>query len=360
MAPRLLSLVLAGGAGTRFWPASRRGRPKPFVPLAGGRTPLETTLERLSELSEPRDIAVIGGSHLARLTRAAVASRPGVQVLLEPEARNTAAAIAWGAAWAAGRAPDALVGVFPADHHIPHPRGFVRAVESAARAAADGENLALVGIEPSRPDPAYGYLRLDPAAKRGAARVLHFVEKPRPATARRYCRSGEYLWNSGMLVARPRRILAELRAHAPEVWDALGGVLERLAEGRAVARRSLIRAYRRVKPISFDYAVLERSERVRAVRGRFRWSDLGSWDALAEHLPLREGNRFRPGQRVLGIEARRNLVWAERDKRVVLLGVDDLVVVETPDALMVASADRAQDVRRVVAELERRGEDDLT
>ena len=358
--PRLHPVVLAGGAGTRFWPASRRALPKPYVPLAGDETLLDATLERLGHLAEPGDQAVLTAEDLAPLTGEVLRRYPGVHLLAEPEARNTGAAIAWAAAWVAGRDPEGLLGIFPADHHVPRVAGFVRAVTAAARAAADGHDLVLIGIEPTRPDTAYGYLRLARGAGRGAARVSRFVEKPGPAQARRYLAGGGHLWNAGMLVARPRRVLEETRTHAPEIWRPLGPSLERIAAGEPVPRETLARAYRRVKPISFDYAVLERSDRVRAVRGRFPWSDLGSWDALGEHLRRAGDNRALDPRKLLALDSRGNVVWTRSDKQVVLLGIEDAIVVDTPDALLVSAKDRAQDVRRVVERLARTGRKELT
>jgi len=301
---------------------------------------------------------VVSAEELGAATRAALRSQPGTRLLLEPVARNTAAAIAWAAADALGRGADGVIGVFPADHHIPDARAFARAVRTAARAAADGERLVLLGIEPSRPDTAYGYLRLARAAG-SVAKVARFVEKPDLARARRFVADGSYLWNAGMVIARPERILAETRALSPEVWDALGPTLERVAAGRAVPRRALARAYRAVRPLSFDYAVLERSKRVYALRGRFAWSDLGSWDALGAHLPESAGNRVHSSVTPVLLDARRNVVWSSTDETIALLGVEDLLVIQTTDALLVCANHRAQDVRKVVDELARRERGDL-
>jgi len=252
------------------------------------------------------------------------------------------------------------------------PAGFARAVHRrtcgnplfidhlATRAAADGERLVLVGVEPTRPDPAYGYLRLGRVTRSVEAhRVVHFVEKPTRARARRFVSGGGYLWNSGMLLARPSLILAETRALAPEIWRALGPTLSQIAEGRTVSRAAFARAWARARARSFDYAVLERSRRVSALRGRFAWSDLGSWDALGERLMLLDGNRVHCMPRPLLLEAKRNVVWSSADRQVVLLGVRDLLVIQTTDALLVCANDRAQDVRKVVDEFTRQHREEL-
>ncbi len=352
--------MLCGGSGTRFWPASRRQRPKPFLALLGPGTPFEATLARSRLLAPHERCWVVSARSLSRITRAAIRSRRGVHLLLEPVARNTAAAVAWAAAWVARGAPEGVVAVLPADHHIPKPTGFVRTIRAAARAAADGEHLVLVGIEPTQPDTAYGYFRVGPPGPGGVGDVRRFVEKPDPARAARFVRSGQYLWNAGMVVGTAQRILAETRAHAPEVWKALGSVLDGIASGRRVASGRLESGYRRVRAISFDHAVLERSRRVRALRGRFPWSDLGSWDALGEHLPRVAGNRVRGPRPAAVLDASDNVVWNTSKRALALLGVQGLVIIDTPDALLVCAQERAQDVRRIVDELVKRGRKDLT
>lgn len=351
--------MLAGGAGSRFWPASRRARPKQFVPLLGGATPLGATLARLARLAPPRRTWVVTSRDLGPLTRRALRGHPGVRVLLEPEARNTAPAVAWVAARVAALRDGGLLGVFPADHHIPQPGRFARDVRAAEDAAADGARIVLIGVPPTRPDTAYGYLRVDAGAPGAAVRVRRFVEKPDERRARRYLRSGSYLWNAGMLIATPERLLRETEERAPEIWGPLGPSLRALADGRRVAGARLDRAYRRAAPISFDYAVLERSSRVSAVRASFQWSDLGSWDALAEYLPRVSGNRVSGTRPVVALESGGNVIWNTTDKAMVLLGVSDLVVVETEDALLVCRKEAAQDVRRIAGELVRRGRGEL-
>jgi len=189
--------------------------------------------------------------------------------------------------------------------------------------------------------------------------VERFIEKPTLGRARRFVASGAYLWNAGMLLARPSRILAETRALAPALWRALGPTLSRIAAGERVPRKTLARAWVRAKPLSFDHAVLERSRRVAALPGRFAWSDLGSWDALGERLGLLDGNRVHCLPPPLLLDAERNVVWSSADRQVVLLGVRNLLVIQTTDALLVCANDRAQDVRKVVDEFTRQHREEL-
>ncbi|MCP4004589.1 MAG: NTP transferase domain-containing protein [bacterium] len=353
----LWPIVLAGGAGTRFWPASRQAVPKPFVKLLGEQTLLDETLLRMARLKTTAPTSVIAARELAGVMRKALRPHKGVTLQFEPIARNTAPAIAFAAACALGQGCDGVIGIFPADHHIPRPDQFARTVDTAVRAAARGEKLVLIGVQPTRPDTAYGYLRIGKGG-RGAQLVKNFQEKPKSRVAKRYFNSGEYLWNAGMLVARPELILSETREHAPEVWKGLGPALERIAKGQRVTRVELLGAFRAAEAISFDYAVLERSARTFAVRARFAWSDLGSWDALEGHLPQIDGNSV-AGETPLSLGASGNIVWNEGGKTLVLQGVHDLVIVDTADALLICRKDQAQGVREVVKELSLRGRKDL-
>jgi len=356
------AVVLAGGAGSRFWPASRAALPKPFVAFADGDTLFGATLARLRGLAPPQRTWVVAAraleSPLRRALRNARGSKsrtaPRARLLLEPQARDTAAAIAWAAARVCAVDPEGVMGVFPADHRILRPAGFRRTVGAAARAAAREDALVLVGVEPTGPDSAYGYVGLGERGPGASFRVRRFVEKPSEARARRLLRSGDHLWNAGMIVARARVVLAETRAHAPEVWRALGKALQAVAEGHPVTRVTFERAWRRVRRISFDHAVLERSDRVLAVRGRFGWSDVGSWHALDAHLPRRGRDRAAGSAPLVTLDSRDNLVWNSTGKAVALVGLSDVVIVNTDDALLVCPKSRTQDVRRIVDELKRR------
>lgn len=351
--------MLAGGAGTRLWPASRRRRPKLFVPLVGGETLFDATLRRIARIAPPGRRWVLASAELAPLVRRALRRHRGVRLLVEPSARSTGPAIAWAAAHVAAQGDGALLGVFPADHVVPDAAAFARAVRRASRAARATGDLVLIGIEPSSPDTAYGYLRVGRSRRGGAAPVVRFEEKPAAARARRFVASGRYLWNAGMLVASPGRVLAEARAHAPELWRALGGALERVASRGRMSSAAARRAFARAASISFDYAVLERSRHVRAIRAGFRWSDVGSWDALAAHLPRLGRSRALGAAPALVLSGEGNVIWNTTRLATVLLGVSGLAVVLVDDVLLVCGLDRAQELRRVADELTRQGRADL-
>lgn len=347
-APRY-AVVLAGGAGTRFWPRSRGHTPKQLLPILGARTMLQETVARIAPLvASDRVLAVIARAQAAAV-RAQLRSR-GVTLLLEPVARNTAAAIAFAALAVARRDPDAVMLVLPSDHAIgdlPTFRADVRlALEVAARTGA----LVTLGIEPTRPETGYGYIRVG-AALRGVRRrvawVERFVEKPGRTRAEVLLRAGGVLWNTGIFAWRVDAILAALERHLPDLLGPLEAAVGRGARGLAAA-------YARLPSVSIDTGVLERAARVAVVRARFGWSDVGSWAAL-EPLCATAGNGHNTVRgRAVPIDSRGCFVDSP-SRLVALVGVEDLVVVDSPDALLVCRKDRAQDVRLVVDELRRRG-----
>lgn len=355
--PGIHAVVLAGGAGTRFWPLSRQSRPKPLLRVGGRETLLSETLARAARFApRERTWLVCGREHAGPMRRAA--GLPASRVLVEPRMRNTAAAVGLAALRVARSEPDALLAILPADHRIPDGAAFARAIRRAARAAAAEGVLVTLGVRPTRPETGYGYIRIGAPAGRahaGLHRVRRFVEKPDPARARRYVRSGGYLWNAGVFVWSARGILEEIEACAPEVWRALAPLAR--ASGRDWTR-AVERAYRRVASLPIDKAVLERSRRVWCLPVDFHWSDVGTWQSLAWELGV-DGSvsRVMDGEALL-CDSRGNLVYAD-DRPVVLLGVEGLAVIDAGDALLVADLDRSPEVREVVSLLRQKGRREL-
>jgi mannose-1-phosphate guanylyltransferase len=358
--PPLHAVILAGGTGERFWPASRAARPKPLLALERGRTLLSAALERARRVAGPRRVwLVCGREHAAAMRRAA--GLPAARVLVEPVRRNTAMAIALAAHRIAARDPDAVLAVLPADHRIGDAAAFRSALRRAARAAREGV-LVTLGVRPTRADPGLGYIALGApvgSPHGGLHRVRRFVEKPSAGRARRFLESGAYLWNAGIFVFRARAILEEIDAHAPELGDAMSVLRQASPRGRPGSEAGLARAYRAARPISIDHAVLERSRRVWCLPVSFAWSDLGTWQSLGEALGVnRERSAVVQGE-MLAWDAAGNLVWGRPRRPVALVGVEGLAVVDTGDALLVARLDRSGDVRRIVSELRGRGRRDL-
>lgn len=354
----LYAVILAGGSGTRFWPLSRRRRPKQLLELLGRGTLLERTVTRLKG-AVPLERVYVFTSELLRpeVTRAL----PGLrreQVIAEPAARNTAPAIGLAAHELLRRDPEAVMAVLPSDHLIEKPQAFREVLRATCVwAATEGRSLT-IGFRPTRPETGYGYIRRGRLAGRAAGQriyqVKRFTEKPPYPTARRHLASGSYLWNGGMFVWRASTFLRNLELFKPGMARAL----EKIARAGGVrARKTLARLYPRLEKISVDYAVMEKAREVYVLPADLEWSDVGSWDVVHELSPRdREGN-VRPAAS-LAYQSRRNLIISPR-KFVVAVGVEDLVVVETDNALLVCARHRSQDVGKAVEELERRGLTDL-
>jgi mannose-1-phosphate guanylyltransferase len=336
-------MLLAGGSGTRFWPLSRGRKPKQFLPLASKSPLLVETWRRAEKLAPRERIWVIAPRALARDVRRMLPDLGRGNLVTEPSPRDTAPAIGLACATVARRDPEAVVGIFPTDQVIRDTRAFVRSVRAAAR-EAERDALVCLGVTPDRPATGFGYLKC--AARASGSRpvdVERFVEKPDLARARRFVKSGRYLWNAGMFVWRVRRFLDELERTAPRTRRAVQSV----AEGRE-------RAWSRAEKLSVDYAVMERASGVRVVPLRAGWDDVGSWEAAARLLG--EAGLLAKGH-VL-VESPGSAVFGE-DRLVALVGTPNVTVVDTPDALLVVSNDESERVREVVTELRRRRRKDL-
>jgi mannose-1-phosphate guanylyltransferase/mannose-6-phosphate isomerase len=357
-AGRLHAVILAGGAGERFWPASRQRRPKPLLEVVDGESLLAATLARARRFAARDCIWVVCGAEHARALRAET-GLPARRVLVEPERRNTAMAVGFAAERVRAEDPDGVLAVLPADHRIPEAAAFARAIQRAGRAARKAEVLVTLGVKPTRPDTGYGYIqrgqRTGPSFP-GLHRVRRFVEKPDAARARRYLRQGGYLWNAGIFVWTAKTILDEIATCAPEIQRALRPVRE---SPRRTPAAALERAYRRAPSVSIDVAVLERSRRVWTLPVDFHWSDVGTWESLAEEFGVEPGrSQVIAGDTVID-DAGGNLIWGDACP-IVLLGVEGLAVIDTGDALLVTKLDQSARVRGVVAELKAKGRKDVT
>jgi mannose-1-phosphate guanylyltransferase/mannose-6-phosphate isomerase len=340
---RAAALIIAGGFGARFWPAARSDRPKPLFSLNGRTSLLDDTIARLPPLIPPERIFVLVPAELEKVFAAAIESKiPRANLLLEPDRRGTGVAIAYGAALIKSRLGDGLLAVMPADHYIYPAAAFRRTLAAGLRLADRNGSIVIIGVPPSRPDSAYGYLEVG-APLAGGFRVKRFVEKPSVAVARSMVRAGRFLWNAGMFLMSTVTLEAELRRHCPKLHAALDKLVR---QGPGYQR-----LYAGLDFDSFDYEVVEKSANVAAVRAGFSWNDVGSWDGLWQ--TLRDGSGNALSGNVVAMDSRQ--VLARGDERLmVLLGVEDLIVVDTPDALLIAIRERTQDVKRVIAELRRR------
>jgi mannose-1-phosphate guanylyltransferase len=362
-------VVLAGGTGTRLWPLSRAASPKFLHSLTGSpATLLQATVARLQPLSSlDQTYVVTGAAHAAAVARQ-LPDVPESNLLVEPSPRDSCAAVALAAALIGRRDPDAVMGAFAADHLILDQPAFVDAISDAVAGAAEGR-LMTIGIKPTHPETGYGYLQCgEPTGTRDNRTVPRFKEKPSLDVAEEYLASGRYLWNAGMFVWQVRTFLAELERQRPEMHAALQEVAA--AWGTPDQDRVLGDRWPRLPRISVDHAVMEGAADaglVATVPGDFGWADLGDFDTLAEVLAVPEAAGADADGNVVVCEPKespvllrdtaRCLVVGHSGRLVVTVGVEDLVVVDTPDALLVCDRERAGEIKSVVDELSRRGED---
>ena len=349
------AVILAGGAGTRLWPASRRSRPKQLLALGGDESLLAATVRRAGGAATGGVMVVTAHDQVA----AARVEAPGAEILGEPAARNTAAALGLAAVFLVERDPDAVIGAFPADHHVADEPAFARTVERAFSAAERGDVIGTIGLVPTRAETGFGYLELGDSREAelgvpGVRAVTRFVEKPDAATAAAYLAGGSHLWNGGMFFVRARRLLGDIARFLPATAAGLDRIAAALRDrGAAAAADEAARVYPTLPSISIDHGLMEKADRVVTVPGAFGWNDIGSWDALAEVRP-----RDADGNTVLGdgivVDSRGTVVIADPGRVVAVIGCSDLVVVQSGDAVLVVPRDRAQDVRLVTDALARR------
>ena len=346
----LVPVLLSGGVGSRLWPVSRAARPKQFLPLGGEGSMLQETQRRLAGLECATTVVVCNAEH-----RFMVAEQlrdecdQSATIILEPAGRNTAPAIALAALHVQRTAPEALLLVLPADHHITDPRTFRDTVAVAQAHAAAGK-LMTFGVVPSRPETGYGYVRCGEALGEGIFDLAQFVEKPDAATAEQYVAAGQYLWNSGMFLFRADRYLAELAQHQPDMLAACEAAMSAGEEDLDFIRPNAD-AFLASPSDSIDYAVMEHTEQGGVASLSCGWSDVGAWPALWEIGKPDDLGNVSEGD-VLLQDARDNYVRSE-SRLVAAVGVDNLVVVETPDAVMVGARDQMQQIKQIVETLSR-------
>ncbi len=352
--------ILAGGAGTRFWPAGRRTLPKQALALSGDdpRPLLELTLARVGPLSTQPPWLVAPAALRDVLQRAAGRGKRS-RFLVEPVPKNTAAAVALAAYEVAARDADGVVLIVPADHYVEPVKAYVSALRAMCARAARCDALLTLGLEPTRPATGYGWLALGEqvagTSKLPVLKVARFVEKPALAKARRFLSGGRHLWNGGTFAFRAQVFLDQLARHLPEVADPLRKAYERHGTRRFDA--ALRRAYQKLPSISVDHGVMERADKVEVVRAAFQWDDLGSWDAVGRHrTPDAQGNAIRGGATLVDSS---HCVVDAGDGHVALLGVRDLIVVRTGDTVLVAKRGEGEAVRQVVERLRQAGREDL-
>lgn len=348
---KIYAAILAGGVGSRFWPLSRETTPKQILNVVGGESLLSSTIRRLSPLITPERSYIVTNKVQAEIIRLHLsygkkALNPGY--IVEPFGRNTAPAIGLAAVELYKKDPDAVMAVLPADHIIQDAAPF-RGVLKAAIAAAEKGCLVTFGIIPTRPETGYGYIKAKKKAveKISGLKVLpveRFVEKPDRKRAEKFLKSGGYFWNSGMFVWKAGRILEEIKKHLPKIYEGLMAIMD----GADISK-----AYGKMESISIDHGVLEKVKEAVVIPANFRWSDIGSWNSFGEILDADKNGNIIKG-RVVDVGSRNSIILG-CERVVAAVGINDMIVVDTPDATLVCPKDRAQDVKSVVDILKKKG-----
>lgn len=361
-------IILAGGSGTRFWPRSRKAHAKQVLALDGERSMIQQTVERLRPLAEASDIWVITNDLMSETI---IEQLPGVvseQIICEPAPRNTAPAAALAAFLIERQNPDAVLGIFPSDHVIADEPRFLKTLEKGIALAAAGENMVVLGISPTRPETGYGYIETGSALSEGVLRVRRFTEKPNQARAEEFVAAGNYYWNSGMFLWKARTLANSVREHLSESSPMLEEIAA--AYGTPEFQQVFNDLYPHCENISLDYAIVEprsakgeHKSNLYCLPAEFGWNDLGSWASLYEYqLDVRsrgdENSNVAECLDHIGFESKGNYVYSP-NKFVALVGVEDLVVVETDDAILIADRHHSQEVGRVVKELAAAGHKEL-
>jgi len=350
-------VILAGGSGTRFWPLSRTSRPKQLISITGDRTMLQRTVERVLPL-KPKRILIVTNHLQADETSRQVSSYDTIpiDVISEPMAKNTAPAIGLAATIIAAHDPKGTMAVLPADHFIRDEEALLQTISLSAKSAANGY-LVTLGIMPTRPETGYGYIEADMELRGdGPFPVVRFVEKPAFETALSYLQAGNFFWNSGMFLWRADVILEEIKTYIPELGQALAKINFNSDVWELSDLKSQVEVmFKNLTSVSIDYGVMEKSTRVQVVPVEMGWSDVGSWSAIPEVVEANnDGNFLINTGDYVAINSKNCVVYGDK-QTIATVGVDDLIVVSTPEALLVCHRDAAQDVKKVVEELTARG-----
>jgi mannose-1-phosphate guanylyltransferase len=357
----IYAVVMAGGVGSRFWPLSRERRPKQLLRIGGSGTMIQNTVSRISPLVPPERVFVVTNEKQKDTLKEQLQALPEDHILVEPVGRNTAPCIGLAALWIQQLDPEALMVVLPADHLIQDVDAFLATLRSAIEVAGETNGLLTVGIRPTRPETGYGYIQIDEEQspdkyrEEGIYRVKTFAEKPNLETADKFLRSGDFVWNSGMFIWSVGTVLDEIELHIPDLSEQLKKVGQSI--GSLVYKKHLETAYGLIRSISIDYGLMEKARNVYVVRGDFGWSDVGSWDEAAKLVPSDEDGNAANGD-LIALNTKNSFVETG-GKMVALLGVEDLIVINTEDAILVCRRGQTQNVKDVVDYLRRKQMNDL-
>lgn len=348
------AVIMAGGSGTRFWPKSTKALPKQFLNLFGKGTMIQNTADRIKEIIPQERIMVVTNENYVPIVKEQLPKVPAENIVGEPVAKNTAPCVAIAAELLYKKDPEAIMVVLPADHHITDPHGFNRILKSAIDKAGSGSHLVTIGINPDRPETGFGYIHAQNESEEelegnSIYPVEAFTEKPDLVTAQRFVESGEYFWNSGMFIWKAVTVLEEIRKHLPEMYDEVKTASPELYESTHEA--AINDFYYACESVSIDYGIMESAESVYVVPGDFGWNDVGSWTAVFQLAEKnKQGNAIQALNATVA-DAEGNLILSSGEKMISLVGVENLAVVETEDAILVCNLDKAQGVKEIVEQL---------
>lgn len=349
----IYAVIMAGGTGTRFWPKSTSKHPKQFLNLFGNQTMIQQTAERLNPMIKGEDVLVVTNDSYVSFVKNQLPQIPENQIIGEAVARDTAPCVAAAAAVLHKLDPDSTMVVLPADHRIEMREEFLSVLQSASKLADEQGSLVTIGIKPNRPETGYGYIQYDKgdekkAGKHQAYGVKNFTEKPNAEKAAQFLDSGDYVWNSGMFIWKTKTILSAFEAYMPGVFKLTEKLIDSDLTGNDIDD-----FYRACPSVSVDYGIMEKAEKVDVIPAEFGWNDVGSWRSVHE-LSDKDGNEnaLVPKESV-SLNASGNLVQSSSGKQVVLIGVENIALVETDDAIMVLNMDNDQDVKKVVEQFKK-------
>lgn len=346
---KIAAVIMAGGRGERFWPRSRNSRPKQFLSLTSdGETMIQKTVARLSSLVSPEDVFIVTNANYAGLVREQLPELPEENILLEPAARNTAPCIGLAAAVIRKKYDDAVMMVLPSDHLIKFNQLFIDTLKTAVSVAEKGTGLVTIGITPAYPETGYGYIHFGESdSQNGVYRVKRFVEKPNIELAKEYVNSGEYLWNSGMFVWKASTIESNLKKYLPDMTDGYDKIYD--AAGTEHFAETVADVFPKFRSESIDFGVMEKASEVYTIPGNFGWDDVGSWLALERVNKTNEYGNMVQGD-VVSINTKNTIVCGGK-KLIATVGIEDLVIVDTDDAILICAKDSTQDVKKVIENL---------
>lgn len=354
---KVCAVIMAGGVGARFWPRSREKSPKQLLEIVGRGTMIQNTVKRLEGVVDPRDVFIVTNKVQRGLTAKQLPHIPEENIIVEPVGRNTAPCIGLAALHVGRVDPAAVMIVLPADHTIHDADEFRRTLTLAVETARESSSLLTIGIHPTHPETGYGYIQMydepgdgNPYASKGVFKVKTFAEKPNLQTAERFLASGDFLWNSGMFVWRADVILQEIQKCLPELYSELTRIESTI--GKPNYQSTLELAYGVIRGISVDYGIMEKTDRVYVIPGRFGWSDIGSWDEV-----FRISGKDDKGNSITGKVIQRDTMNSyiySPDRLVATIGISDLIIINIDDALLICKKDRSQDVKEISDYLRRK------